>query len=319
MKFLLPFVFYSIFASTVHGQIVLSSLGNPVSQSFDSLASSPVNQDLPFQSNVTITGVYLSRSTYWVGSGTATAGTVFSFGISTNSSERALGSLAVNSTGTIYYGIRLRNDTGQTVTSLDVSYVGEQWRKANNSAVQKLAFEYRQGVDLIDLTGTYTPLPALDFASPIFSATTGTALDGNLAANRTLTSATLNVTIPPGEEVMLRWADANDPNEDHGLAVDDVTIIPRGIIVPFDASISGRLVSFDGRGLPFSRVVIEGGELTSPKFAMTNAFGIYRFTGLPTGQTYQITATSKRAVFTEPTRSLTLTGNITNFDFIEDL
>lgn len=319
MKILLPLFFLSIFPFSVNAQVVLSSMGNSVSQSFDTLASSPIGADIQFQNNSTLIGWYLSRPTYWAGSGTATAGTVFSFGISTNSAERALGSLAVNSTGTIYYGMRLRNETGQTVTSLDVSFVGEQWRKANNSAIQKLVFGYRQGVNLIDLTGAYTPVTALDFASPVFSATTGTALDGNLAANRSLVLATINVSIPPGEEIMLRWADANDLNEDHGLAIDDVTVTPRGSVVPSIASVSGRLVSFDGRGLPFSRVVIEGGDLASPLFAMTNAFGIYRFIGIPTGQTYQITATSKRAIFTEPTRSLTLTGNVANFDFIEDL
>ena len=66
----------------------------------------------------------------------------------------------------------------------------------------------------------YSPL---DFVSPITGAT-ATALDGNAAANRSAKSANLIVTVGAGQEIWLRWADANDTGADHGLAIDDLSV-----------------------------------------------------------------------------------------------
>ncbi|MDM7923267.1 MAG: carboxypeptidase-like regulatory domain-containing protein [Pyrinomonadaceae bacterium] len=314
MKHFLPLAALLFFSFSTYSQAVLTAIDSPYSQNFDTLASSPLNSDIPFTSNSTLIGWYITRPVYWAGSGTATAGTFFSFGSSTGSTERAFGSIAVTSTGTLYSGLRLKNQTGVAITSLDITFTGEQWRKANNSAVQILAFGYMQSAIADDPTAVFTPASQFDFASPIASATTGTALNGNLAANRTLISGTLTVSIPPGEEIMLRWADANDANEDHGLAIDDLTVIPRGNVVPTLASVSGRLLRQDGRPVPFARVVLIGGQLAEPRFAITNHAGVYRFIGVPTGQEYTVFGSSKRVTFSPGGRTLTLTGDLTGFD-----
>jgi len=57
--------------------------------------------------------------------------------------DRALGSLASVSSGTIAYGICITNTNPYaTIHSLTVTYTGEQWRAANSSA-QTLASSYQ--------------------------------------------------------------------------------------------------------------------------------------------------------------------------------
>ena len=90
--------------------------------------------------------------------------------------------------GNLFWGVRLQNNTGSTITSLDVAYTGEQWRNSA-AAAQTVAFSYLVGSPTV--TGTLAEfqtagvaVTGLDFTSPITGGTAG-ALNGNLAANRT--------------------------------------------------------------------------------------------------------------------------------------
>jgi CSLREA domain-containing protein len=226
IKSLVCAVFVFILTAVIHvsAQVSLTSIGVPASQDFDTLASS--GTDIPFVSNTTIPGWYATRTLYNASNGSDTAGTLYSFRTAASATDRALGSVAAGNTGTVRYGVRLRNDTGIAITGLDVSFVGEQWRKANNAAQHTLTFDYRQAENVSDLIGTYIAVPQLDFAAPIFGATTATAIDGNLAANRIALSHVIDVMIPPGEEIMLRWSDVDDAGNDHGFGIDDFSVTP---------------------------------------------------------------------------------------------
>jgi hypothetical protein len=74
-------------------------------------------------------------------------------------------------------------------------------------------------------TAGWTSFSALNFLSPTTGATAA-ALDGNAAANRTVFSNVLltGVTLAPGQELFLRWLDADDSGNDHGLGVDDFSV-----------------------------------------------------------------------------------------------
>ncbi len=210
----------------VLAQVELVNLDTPYTQNFDTLANSGTN--ISWTNNSTLLGWYSNRSTYNASDGSSTTGALYSFGTA-GSSERALGSIASGSTYTIYYGVRLRNNTNYAITALDVAYTGEQWRQGGNTNQHVLAFAYRVGDTVDDLIGgTWIGVPALDFVSPITNsgAITG-ALNGNDPANRRELSATLNVLILPGQEIMLRWMDINDAGNDHGLAIDDLSVTPR--------------------------------------------------------------------------------------------
>ncbi|MDQ3221450.1 MAG: carboxypeptidase-like regulatory domain-containing protein, partial [Acidobacteriota bacterium] len=249
--------------------------------------------------------------------GSNTGGSLYSFG-STSSSERALGSLASGGTGTIRYGVRLKNDTGAVITSLGISFTGEQWRKSGVTVSHSLTFDYRQASTITDLTtGTFTSFSSLDFTSPV-NTTTGSALDGNAAANRTIKAAIINVTIPVGEEIMLRWNDIDDTGSDHGLAIDDLSITPRAGTLAAGASLGGRIVTSNGRGIRNVVVIVSGNNLKEPKSAKTGAFGYYNFEDLSAGATYIVTVNSKRFGFQIPSRVITLHDQIADVDFIAE-
>jgi hypothetical protein len=217
----------------LYGQIPLSSLLNATyTQNFDSLAISGTGHS--WVNNTTIPGCYLSRATYNANDGGSSSVSAYSYG-SSGSTERALGSVAGNS-ATTYLGVRFVNDTATTIyPGFNLSFVGEQWRKANNVASHRLEFGYK--ISSLPLTNPadigFSSVPALDFVSPVFGATAASALDGNLAGNRLLLeeSVVFNQLLEPGEEIMFRWADPDNANADHGLAIDNLRIeVPEGNI-----------------------------------------------------------------------------------------
>src|SRR5436190_5379081 len=142
--------------------------------------------------------------------------------------------------------VRFVNNTGATITSLNISYNGEEWRDggAATPVAQTTFFEYQIAnagtITDANTPGTgWTAFSSLDMTTPTFTNTgSGAALDGNLPANRVAKSATVTVTINPGQEVWLRWRDINDAGNDHGLAVDDLSVTPQGTVVNSPPSIN---------------------------------------------------------------------------------
>lgn len=219
----------------------ITTLGVPLTENFDSLASTGTG--IVWADNATIPGTYTTRTTYNTGTGSSNTGALYSFGVAGAGpvTDRALGSVGSSGTGTVYWGVRLTNNTGASITSLNVSFVGEQWRNGgssgtapnNLSLAQVLDFQY-QVASPGTITAVNTPssgwvdADALDFSSPTFGTTAPATLDGNLPANRTAKAATLPITIAPGQEVWLRWVDVNHPDNDHALAIDDLSITANG-------------------------------------------------------------------------------------------
>lgn len=79
-------------------------------------------------------------------------------------------------------------------------------------------------------------------------------------------------------------------------------------------SVSGRVVAGDGRGIGNARITLAGAN-GETRTALTGAFGYYRFDGLTAGETYIMTAGSKRYQFVNPTRVVTAFDDLTDVDF----
>jgi hypothetical protein len=214
----------------------IAALGVLLTENFDTLATTGTN--LTWTDNSTIPGWYSTRTTYNSGTGSSNTGALYSFGVAgTNPvTDRALGSVASGGTGTVFQAARLTNNTGSTITSLDISYAGEQWRNGGNTSAQTLTFQYQVASAGV-ITGAniptsgWTTVPALSFTSPVTGATAAT-LDGNAAANRTTIAGTLTVTVNNGQEIWLRWQDVDDSGNDHGLAIDDFSVTASGTATP---------------------------------------------------------------------------------------
>jgi hypothetical protein len=240
----------ALIAQPVTAQVLLSTNGTTYTQDFNSLASAGTS--IPWSDSSTLPGWYAARQSggpvwvnYVVGTGTANSGAIYSFGTNGASplANRALGSLASGTPGTVYFGVRFQNDSANMMTNVTVSFTGEQWRMGGNATVQTLAFSYivsSSPVLVPDMTNTtlpWVPFTSLDFKSPWASATpsSGTAMDGHASTNRLLF---VNVRLPddaalqPGQELFLRWTDLNDAGNDHGMAIDDMTVNFTSIYVP---------------------------------------------------------------------------------------
>lgn len=199
-------------------------VGSSYTQTFDSLASSGNNN--PWTDNTSLVGWYSTRTVYQASDGTGNTGDLYSFG-TVGSSERALGSINSGSTGVIQYGVQLQNTSGAVVTAVTVSYTGEQWRNGGAIAsTDSLVFDYLltpSGANQLT-AGGYTPVPSLNFTNLVSSNPAG-PLDGNAAANRQTLSETINLTWQPGEYLWLRWTDSPKQGNDHGLGIDDLSLI----------------------------------------------------------------------------------------------
>ena len=221
-----------LFSTTAFAQVSMGKYNTYYSQNFDGL---------PNKTN----GTWVSGTEYFTGwrlhrtkpaltdlvvnTGASNTGNLYSYGAS-GSTDRALGALGSLNAGEFAYGLLLQNNTASNIVALDISYIGEQWRSANSTTgIHRITFWYAisSDKDAFNLWPSgdkgWTHVSELTFLSPVYH-TAGMALDGNAAANRRMLSHTLRVTIPNGHYIMLRWKDADEPEADHGLAIDDFSL-----------------------------------------------------------------------------------------------
>ena len=210
----------------------VSLTGGTYTQNFDTLsnvAGSTTNTALPTGWLLTEGGGGArDNEQYAVDTGSSTTGDVYSYGAA-GSTERAFGALR---SGTLIpvIGACFTNNTGGTLTSLQVAYTGEQWRLGTAARTDALNFEY--SLDATSLTtGSWTGVAALNFVTPD-TATTG-AKNGNAAATRTALSATIgSLSISNGASFCIRWNDTDASGADDGLAVDDFSLTTAASVSP---------------------------------------------------------------------------------------
>lgn len=184
-----------------------------------------------------------ANGVYTLGTGSSNAGDTYAFGSS--SADRALGTLR---SGTVvpYIGAKFTNTTGDTITSLDVSYRGEQWRLGTTGrGADHLDFQYSLNAD-DPFTGDWASAHSLDFYSVNVTAAVG-ALDGNV--NSVAVTGTVDgLSIPAGTTFWLRWFDVDVSGSDDGLGVDDVTVTPHSgpVNAPVTASCGANMTAFQG-------------------------------------------------------------------------
>jgi hypothetical protein len=321
-RFLLIVLLLLVTASALQAQVSITTLGpaGEYTQNFDGLGTAPA---FLLTDNTSITGVYAFRQTlntvpnvFTTNNGSSATGEFKNYG-TIGAADRALGSLSSGTPDNLSYGLRFVNNTGSAIASLQITYTGEQWRNSA-AAAQTLAFDYRQAATVTDLTtGTYTSVPALNFTSPITGGAAG-LLDGNVAANRTVVTASFLVAIPVGQEVMIRWTDIDDAMADHGFGIDDLSVVARAAPTAASATLSGRVAMANGRGIGKAYVTLSGGNLTSPLRVVTNQFGYYIFPDLAVGQTYVLSVNSKLFRFTQPSRTISLIQDAAAIDFIAE-
>ncbi|MFN6090422.1 MAG: choice-of-anchor J domain-containing protein [Cyclobacteriaceae bacterium] len=214
--------FFLFLQIQVPAQVALSS--SPYVQDFNSLSNgadnTPVSTPAPpngWSFLETGTG---ANTSYRPHTGSGNSGDTYSFGATTNT-ERAFGQLRSGSViSTI--GASFQNNTGSTLNSITISYVGEQWRLGALSRTTNEKMDFQFSLDATSLSSpNWTDVNELDFTPPITAGTVG-ALDGNAASNRvTVTFTIVNLNIAHGSTFWIRWNDVDATSSDDGLAIDD--------------------------------------------------------------------------------------------------
>lgn len=206
-------------SSIVFSQVVITSTTTPYTQNFNTLATSGTSSTLPTGWKLLESGAN-ANTTYAADAGSSNAGNTYSYGTGTNT-DRAFGGLLSGSLSPTI-GVQITNSTGATITSLTISYTGEQWRCGTAGRTDRLDFQYSLNATSLS-SGTWTDFNSLDFSSPS-TASTG-AKDGNASANRTsISSVITGLSIANGSTFWLRWTDLDASGADDGLAVDDFSI-----------------------------------------------------------------------------------------------
>jgi hypothetical protein len=207
------------------------SLSAPYSQDFDGLGtgtSTSVTGGSLNIINASLNGWYFFESggsgntTITAGTGSDNTGDTYNFGNAGIPADRALGGLQSGSVNPTI-GFYATNNTGSTITSLTISYTGEQWRLGTAGRVDRLDFQYSLNATSLT-TGIWVDANALDFTAPVTTAPTG-LLDGNLPANRiSITSTIIGLLIPNNATFFIRWNDFNASGAEDGLGIDDLNI-----------------------------------------------------------------------------------------------
>lgn len=189
--------------------------------------------------------------------------------------------------------------------------------------------------DHTNITFTFDQTAAPMANDPTTVVPAGTYQPSNYAGAVTATEPSGMDNFPTAGGLMSYPTDFNifngtNPNGDWKLyVVDDQVIdinsLPSGWSIDIQssvpvatASIGGRVTSqSSGGGLSGVKVVLSGGGLTTPRIAITNPFGYYRFDGVPQNQSYTLTVASKVYQFTNSSQNVSLaTSDVTNANFV---
>ncbi len=164
-------------------------------------------------------------------------GSVLNLG-TTGDPDRAVGQAPTSASNDRGIQVALRNDTGAVLTSIVITYTGEQWRDD-----QATPGNYSSGLDQEklkmfvsdkhDFSGYVEDMGSDFFFVRVQNTGAAAGLDGNDPANRTENIGgeyTFVNPIPAGGIFYLSWFDwENNATHDHILAIDDVLIGTSGV------------------------------------------------------------------------------------------
>lgn len=245
-------VVFLLLANSVRGQISITSGGFSYSQNFNTLTTNTTAQSWTDNTATTaldsprvvgLSGWYAAafasagaattngnNNQIRGGNGSSSSGSFYSYG-NDGSSDRALGTLPIDGitgtgAGALRLGVRFVNNSGGIITGFTFSYDGEQWRASstnvnNNYTVGYSLFSAGQGT----LANPYTSTLGT-FDTPIDGLSVASALDGNASANRIagLGDTISGIVFNPGDELWIRWSDANSTSLDQGIAIDNFAV-----------------------------------------------------------------------------------------------
>jgi hypothetical protein len=199
------------------------------SQSFDSLASSGTSNAWTNDSTLLGWSLFNTAGTaitsYRAGTGSATNGAFYSFGLD---GDRALGGLGSSSL-TGYIAVAFTNSSSNALDSFTLTFDGEQWRNGGNATapaqVQTMNLQYGFGTNFADVTTWNSAGASFNWTAPVTTLSSAAAVDGNNAGRVGNVGGTVSgLSWSTGQTLWIRWIEENNSGNDHGLAIDNVAL-----------------------------------------------------------------------------------------------
>lgn len=223
------------YAQTGFTPVIYSTAGASYNQRFDglpatgsfsltgrgplALSAAPINAGTLSGWQIWMMAGSNSNAVFAPGTGTATGNGVYSLGNS-STTERALGTLS-SSTGIYAFGLILTNQTGNQLNSFTIGFTAEQWRKGGSTNKNTWTFHYKTGIISQLDEDSLQEDSHLNFSS-VNTSSPGSSLNGNLPANQQTVSFTVSgINWRNGEQLLLRWDDADETGSDDIMAMDD--------------------------------------------------------------------------------------------------
>jgi len=223
--------------------IIYSVAASVYSQDFNSLPTNGNN--LTWTNDNTVVGWSLFDSqavpisVYGADDGTNNNGSFYSYGTLSNV-ERSLGAFG---NGSSYFGspplgspaghiaVEIVNNTGITLNSFFIAYMGEQWR-SENALQQTMTLEFGYGSSFTGVSNWTAPGGNFDFNGPVFGPI-GIPIDGNAQGLITGLGGTVaNQNWLNGQTLWIRWRVMNENGGSHAFAVDNFQFQAAGVPEP---------------------------------------------------------------------------------------
>jgi len=150
----------------------------------------------------------------------------------TGVTNRALGMISTTKSGYVAFGVALINKTSNTITNINLSFLGELWR--NNPAQQVVGFSY--AIDPLGTNSVFNPgtpdvsgslsltaVPGLNIAFNTNAVTS--ILDGTQSTNQVSlsTNSMAIASWTPGSALWLVWESQNPTGGAQAVAIDNLS------------------------------------------------------------------------------------------------
>jgi len=207
--------------------------------------------------------------------GDQSTGGVIDYGtLSTNVSiggtNRALGLQSTSTTGSSAFGIKLINNTTNTLSYITLKYIGELWR--NQPGSNDIVFSYY--IDAAGTNSVFSPTNVSAVFVPSMTVTFNTNAGGLLVVDGTQSSNQISLAVtnlaigswPTNAALWLVWQQLNSPGSQQGEAIDNLSF--SAVSVPLPTLITPFGIT-DG-----STHIVGSGASAAAQFTFTNVSGL---------------------------------------------
>jgi hypothetical protein len=213
---------FCFFGNSAFGQISISTLGSIYTQDFDGLSQSSCPCNTMPSGWALNEGGSNANGTYTPGNGSSNSGNTYNIGTDNAATDRALGGLR-SSNLIPSWGAVFTNNTGSTITSLNITYTAETWRVGAANRKDSISFEYKVNETSLSATG-YTVVTQLGYANPGQATTDNGSVQHFANKSHTVTG----LSIANGESFAIRFGDWDGAGADDLVGIDDFSLTANG-------------------------------------------------------------------------------------------